>query len=414
MPKIAAIALAALIVASIAALAGIMAAFADGEPQLNESGRRLDCIPASAANPAGDCLWTPKLTKVEVKVEFEYPYCVVKLDVESNLNELPDGAGIATSNFTWRRSRSQKKSNVGLLYVQSDDTQRPLAKSLDNWSWDSHRLSGIGHTYNDEMIAHYPGWDVKTYKSLYGDDRVPFRYKTGETDWFRTLTDKVLKNLPQSTLGKVYMYVDLEYSGEFVKPKPTGNGRTALEDVSPGWVWSNSIPISHTFAGLIDEMFTCMDVAEREEERVAERIALESQKAGLRQSLTLLKSELSRARQHELDATGILKEVIDVSEKVEEMLRTIQRVRVEGLAERRQIVERYYSEESQRYSVFIQSLEGSQAALAAADAAIAAHKAELDRSRAELERIVKEAQDAEAELIAEIEEAEKALGNDEE
>ena len=410
MPKTAIIALAALIIALASALAGIMATFADGEPQLNDSGRRLDCIPVSHANPAGDCLWTLSLTKVEVKVEFEYPHCVVKLDVESNLDELPDGVGIATSSYSkWRGWSSEEKSAVDLLYIESDDTRRPLAKSFDGWSWDSFGISGMGHSRNVDIVAHYPDWDVKTY---FATTETPFRYKNGQTDLFKDLTDKVLKNLPQTTLGNVYMYVDLEFSGEFVKPKPTGNGRKSLAEVSPEWVWSNAIPLSHTFAGLIDEMFTCMEIAEREEERAAERVALESQKAGLRQSLTLLKSELTRARQHELDATGILKEVIDVSEKVEEMLRTIQRVRVEGLAERRQIIERYYSEESQRYSVFIQSLESSQAALAAADDAIAARKAELEASRAELERIVSEAQAAEAALIAEIEEAEKALGND--
>ena len=160
------------------------------------------------------------------------------------------------------------------------------------------------------------------------------------------------------------------------------------------------------------EMFTCLEVAKREEERVSERVELQAQKAGLRQSLTLLESELARARQHELDATTILKEVIDVSARVDEMLRTIQRVRVEGLAERRKIIERYYSEESQRYSVFIRSLESSRAALAAADEAIAAHKAELERSRASLESLVSSAQAAEAELIAEIEEAREALGDD--
>ena len=397
MPKIAAIALAALIVALTAALAGIMVAFADGEARFDDDGRRLDCIPASAANPSGPCLWTLRLTKAEAKVEFEYPYCVVKLDIESNLDELPDGVGIQihhTHHWIWVR------------YIHPDGGRHTVAGTTSS---DTYYYP----TGNDgkDIRTNFPHWKMSTWNS--GSLR-HFMYKSGQTDRLRFLADRISVRFPQSTLGKVYIGASLAYSGEFVKLKRAGDNVKTHGEVSPTRVWSNSIPISHTFAGLLDEMTTCMEVAGREEERVAERIALESQKAGLRQSLTLLKSELSRARQHELDATGILKEVIDVSEKVGEMLRTIQRVRVEGLAERRQIVERYYSEESQRYLVFIQSLEGSQAALAAADAAIAAHKAELDRSRAELERIVKEAQAAEASLIAEIEEAEKALGNDEE
>ena len=218
--------------------------------------------------------------------------------------------------------------------------------------------------------------------------------------------------MPQTTLGKIYMTARLEYSGEFAEHKRVGNALRTHAQVSPSTVQTNAIPISHTFAGLVEEMFTCLEVAKREETRVSERVELEAQKAGLRQSLTLLESELARARQHELDATTILKEVIDVSARVDEMLRTIQRVRVEGLAERRKLIERYYSEESRRYSVFIRSLESSRAALAAADEAIAAHKAELERSRASLEALVSSAQAAEAELIAEIEEAREALGDD--
>ena len=386
MPKTAIIALAALIIALASALAGIMATFADGEPQVDGHGRRLDCIPTSPANPSGPCLWTPTLTRAEVNVEFEYPYCVVKLDVETNLGELPDGVDVHKSGV-WGAPK--------LRHVQPDGSVHPIAHTP------LYTLSG--HL----IIAQHPDWNLK-YRSTH------FRYKSDQADLFRRMTNAVLDELPQTTLGKVRLDAGLNYSGQFTELKRVGNDLKTHAEASPTSLQSNAIPLSHTFAGLVDEMFTCMEVAEREEERAAERVALESQKAGLRQSLTLLKSELSRARQHELDATGILKEVIDVSEKVEEMLRTIQRVRVEGLAERRKIIDTYYSEESQRYSVFIQSLESSQAALKAADAAIAARKAELEASRAELERIVEEAQAAEADLIAEIEEAEKALGNDEE
>ena len=428
------------LIALALALAGAWAyaeiAAADGE--LDSSGRRIDCIPRDHANPSGPCLWTPELTKVEVKVEFEYPYCEVKLDVESNLGELPAGVGI-------------HNNNVGLVHVKSDGVARLLgglgfvlyvgvpyssnydARHGDIWDeWfytrrDMSAYVGIQgiyatrdmrstyHQYRDlwlEMIAYYPDWKLKYDIPNYAGPHRPFRYKRVETDLFKTLTQAVLTYFPQTTFGTVEFVADLEYSGGFERPRRVGATMKALKEISPNTVRSNAIPLSHTFVGLVDEMFTCLEVAKREEARVAERVELEAQKAGLRQSLTLLESELARARRHELDATTILKEVIDVSARVDEMLRTIQRVRVEGLAERRKLIERYYSEESRRYSVFIRSLESSRAALAAADEAIAAHKAELERSRASLEALVSSAQAAEAQLIAEIEEAREALGDD--
>ena len=406
--KIIGLALIAIAFAIAGAWAYAEIAEADGE--LDSSGRRVDCIPRDHANPSGACLWTPELTKVEVRVDFEYPYCEVKLDVEWNDDELPDGVSVASrgnrdyTHYGSGTRYSHKSTRAALIYIQSDDTRRPLASASHPGY--SPAWLGIGHTYNNSVIAHYPDWKVKTKDTA-------FRFKSNETDWFRTLTDRVVRYLPQTTLGGVYMKVYFEYSGEFAKPKRVGNDVRTHGEVSPEFIRTNTIPISHTFAGLFDEMTTCLEIAKREEERVAERVELEAQKAGLRQSLTLLESELARARQHELDATTILKEVIDVSERVDEMLRTIQRVRIEGLAERRKIIERYYSEESQRYSVFIRSLESSQAALAAADKAIAAHKAELERSRRSLEQLVTAAQNAEAELIAEIEEAREALGDEE-
>ena len=382
------------LIALALALAGAWAyaeiAAADGE--LDSGGRRIDCIPRDHANPSGPCLWTPELTKVEVKVEFEYPYCEVKLAVENNLDELP--YGVAVSSY-------DGLPYVNLLYIQSDGTARPLAYPRNgNWreAWGIGYRERYGH--KSQVHAHHPDWEVEGAK-----------YKSGATN-FENLTKEIVRHLPQTTLGKIYMTVNLEYSGEFAKPKIVGGYVKTHGEVSPRIAPSNAIPISHTFAGLVEEMFTCLEVAKREEDRVAERVELEAQKAGLRQSLTLLESELARARQHELDATTILKEVIDVSARVDEMLRTIQRVRVEGLAERRKLIERYYSEESRRYSVFIRSLESSRAALAAADEAIAAHKAELERSRASLEALVSSAQAAEAQLIAEIEEAREALGDD--
>ena len=366
------------LIATAFAIAGAWAyseiAAADGE--LDSSGRRIDCIPRDHANPSGACLWTPELTKVEVKVEFEYPYCEVKLQVENNLDELPDGVA--------------PYSQIAYLYhIQPDGEERSI--------------------FHGGVVARHPDW--KVLKTGYGRT-YPFRYKHDETSEFRQLTERVVRYLPQTTLGKIYMRVQLEYSGGFAKPKRVGDAVKTHGEVSPTLVSSNSIPVSHTFAGLFDEMTTCLEVAKREEERVSERVELQAQKAGLRQSLTLLESELARARKHELDATTILREVIDVSAKVDEMLRTNQLVRVKGLEERRKIIERYYSEESHRYSVFIRSLESSKAALAAADEAIAAHKAELERSRQSLEDLVSSAQAAEDELIAEIEEAREALGDD--
>ena len=367
------------LIALALALAGAWAyaeiAEADGE--LDSGGRRIDCIPRDHANPSGACLWTPELTKVEVRVEFEYPYCEVKLEVENNLDELPDGVGTS-------------KYNVDLVHIRPDGSTRTLLN-------------------RDRMLAQHPDWKLTR---RWSGQNYQVKYKHDQIDWFTNLKDAVTHGFPQTTLGKIRLEVDLRYSGEFTEHKRVGDALRTHAQVSPSTVRTNAIPISHTFAGLVEEMFTCLEVAKREEDRVSERVELEAQKAGLRQSLTLLESELARARRHELDATTILKEVIDVSARVDEMLRTIQRVRVEGLAERRKLIERYYSEESRRYSVFIRSLESSRTALAAADEAIAAHKAELERSRASLEALVSSAQAAEAELIAEIEEAREALGDD--
>ena len=384
--KIIGLALIALALALAGAWAYAEIAAADGN--LDSSGRRIDCIPRDHANPSGPCLWTPELTKVEVKVEFEYPYCEVKLEVENNLDELPAGVVVHFhEGYGWY--------SVSLRHILPDGAEMELVSRSNRYNYSNH----------PRIIAGHPDWAVFLISSQ-------IKYKHDQTDTFKQLADGVLARLPQTTLGKVYMNVGLAYSGEFTKPKRVGNTLKTHAEVSPSSVRTNSIPLSHTFAGLVEEMFTCLEVAKREEERVSERVELQAQKAGLRQSLTLLESELTRARQHELDATTILREVIDVSAKVDEMLRTIQLVRVKGLEERRKIIERYYSEESHRYSVFIRSLESSKAALAAADEAIAAHKAELERSRQSLEDLVSSAQAAEDELIAEIEEAREALGGD--
>ena len=127
-----------------------------------------------------------------------------------------------------------------------------------------------------------------------------------------------------------------------------------------------------------------------------------------------LEGELTRARAHENSATNLLKDVIEIGERVGEVHRTIQRIRVEGLAERRKMIERYYSEEARKYSLVVKALEAQEAALSALDVAISAHKAELEASRARLEAMVAEAQAAEDALIAEIEQTREALGADEE
>ena len=145
--------------------------------------------------------------------------------------------------------------------------------------------------------------------------------------------------------------------------------------------------------------------------RAEKRIALGAEKAGLRATLKLLEVELARARQHELDAAETLNSVIALAARVEEIRRTIQRLRVEGLAERRALIERYYSDEARRYSVFAKSLEASEKALAASDAAIASHKAELERSRQKLDALIEEAQAADEALTAEIEKAREQLGD---
>lgn len=339
------------------------------------------------------CIWELELTKVEVKVEYEYPYCEVKLTVEHNLDELPEGARILHPR------------NVRVIYT-------PPGADNTNSSFDFTRGYGYHgyHAFREGgwlIIGEYNSGEYKT--SLSKSAR---RYKHDELDKLQGLAQR-FSGWQQVTLGKVYMQAHLEYGDEFKIPQRVGNAFTSHESKLPNWFRSDSIPLSHTFAGLTEEVFTCGEVAKREAARVVERSALDTEKAGLRQSLVLLNAELARARQHELNATTVLKEVIAISERVDDVRRTIQRLRVEGLAERRALVERYYAEESQRYSVFIKSLEAAEAALAASDKAIAAHKAELEASRARLDALVTAAQKAEAELIAEIERAEEALGEDE-
>ena len=219
------------------ALAGAWAyaEIAEADGTLDSNGRRVECIPKDHANPAGDCLWTPELTKAEVRVDFEYPYCEVKLDVEWNDDELPDGVSV---RFAY------------LKHVQSDGTDDTLL-------------------YNSTGIrATHPDWDV-TKLNRYGSGQGPARYKHDQTNEFRQLTEHVVRYLPQTTLGNIYVTGQLEYSGEFVKPKRVGNDVRSHREVAPHYIHTNRIPISHTFAGLFDEMTTCLEVAKREETRVS-------------------------------------------------------------------------------------------------------------------------------------------------
>ena len=336
-----------------------------------------NCIPTSPDDPT--CLWQFELTKVEVAVEYEYPYCEVKLTVEDNIDELPEGV------------RPERWGRPGYYYRSPEVFYLPAGEVPPRWdAWHSKMAKlrlpegRYDHT-NSGVVQEKAGgaerWQNITLGSLHARAFVLY-------DW-------------QS-----------EFASEFARERRVGNRFVHYKSKLPVTFISNTIPLSHTFAGLTEEIFTCFEVAKREHARVEERSALDTEKAGLRQSLKLLEAELARAREHELDATNVLKEVIAISARVEEARRAIQRLRVEGIAERRKLIERYYAEESQRYSVFVKSLEASALALAASDKAIAAHKAELEASRARLDALVTAAQEAEAELIAEVKRAQDALGED--
>ena len=370
---------AALVVVTVALAIGAMATASADTP---------NCITKSLNDDT--CVWELELTKVEVAVEYEYPHCEVKLTVEHNMDDLPEGA------------RVQHQSNVRVIY------RPPGADTNHSFDFASPNVSGFSHRARN-------GWrTIGLYNSgeyIWSQWSDNIRYKHDELDILQRIAQSSAR-WQQVTLGSVYMQAHLDYGDEFRVQQRVGNAFTSHVSKLPNWFLSDSIPLSHTFSGLTEEIFTCGEVAKREAARVEERSALDTEKAGLRQSLKLLEAELARAREHELDATNVLKEVIAVSERVEEARRTIQRLRVEGIAERRKLIERYYAEESQRYSVFIKSLEASAAALAASDKAIAAHKAELEASRARLDALVTAAQEAEAELIAEIERAQEALGED--
>ena len=383
------------ILTGVAALVAVVAALAIGA-MATASADTPNCIPTSPDDPT--CLWQLELTKVEVAVEYEYPHCEVKLTVDDNIDELPDGAFIRNEYYyaqIWYAPAGEHKSNY---YFTGGHTN-----FATNWVSLRQYTSG----YPDWR----PQWDGRGWREKHS------YFNHNESSKVEKLAD-LFDDWQQVTLGSFHMQAQVSYdnSGEFVsefaRERRVGNRFVNYLNKLPSKVVSDPIPLSHTFAGLTEEIFACFEVAKREHGRVEERSALDTEKAGLRQSLKLLEAELARAREHELDATNVLKEVIAISARVEEARRAIQRLRVEGIAERRKLIERYYAEESQRYSVFVKSLEASASALAASDKAIAAHKAELEASRARLDALVTAAQEAEAELIAEIERAQEALGED--
>ena len=387
MKKIAAIGIAAAIIA-LGAMAS--AVYSDAP----------DCITAGLDDDA--CVWKPELASVEVKVEYEYPYCEIKLEVEDNLDELPEGVTIGEFDDAGQLEHRSYGSAPRIVITSPEGNESVLSplshlhkhpptaewgpailsvrygNRVTKWKWSEKFQSNHGNIQN--TAAKYLKWQGHTLDTLtlviprvsYGDEYDEYRQKVRVGNEFVDHVDRLQRS--------------------FV---------------------SEPIPISHTFSGLSEAIFTCGETARREEARMEERKALETERAGLRQSLTLLESELARARAHETNAANLLNEVIEIGERVGEVHRTIQRIRVEGLAERRKIIERYYTEESAKYSLILRSLAAQEAAMSAADAAIAAQKAELESSRARLEKMVADAQAAEDALIAEIEKTREALGADE-
>ena len=388
----------ALIAVALTLAIGAMATASADTPQ--------NCIPTSPDDPT--CLWQLELTKVEVAVEYEYPHCEVKLVVEHNLDDLPEWV-TDYAHARWL-GYMPPQGNVVHFSGKRPDYGRTIEGNYGLFDSYWYNAPG-GGIYQKRAV----GRDINYIPQINPSD---LRFDHTSSGRVVSLSKK-FESWQQTTLGLVYMQTGLSFDGgsddykAFARERRIGNEFVTKLHMLPSYrIISNAIPLSHTFAGLTEEIFTCFEVAKREHGRVKERSALDTEKAGLRQSLKLLEAELARAREHELDATNVLKEVIAISERVEEARRAIQRLRVEGIAERRKLIERYYAEESQRYSVFIKSLEASSAALAASDKAIAAHKAELEASRARLDALVTAAQEAEAELIAEIERAQESLGED--
>ena len=372
-----------------------------------------NCLPTSPDDPT--CLWQLELTKVEVAVEYEYPHCEVKLTVEHNSDELPDGVSHVDEFGSYRlHGRNYRRSSPVLVYSHPGGDY-DYRWSIRSGNRDRRHVVMVGAGVPYERLR----LGIETGQYVVSTSKYSTKFGHSSSQIAANVA-KQFAGWQNVTLGDFHLRAvveydwDSEFASEFARERRVGNSFVHYKSKLPQTFVSNSIPISHTFAGLTEEVFACFEVAKRESARVKERSALDTEKAGLRATLKLLEAELARARKHELDATTVLKEVVAIATRIENVLRTIQRLRIEGIAERRQLIERYYSEEAQRYSVFVKSLEASEAALAASDKAIAAHKAEIEASRKKLNELVTAAQAAEAALIAEIENAREALGTDEE
>ena len=366
-----------------------------------------DCITAGLNDDT--CVWKPELTSVEVKVEYEYPYCEIKLEVEDNLDELPEGVTIGGFDDAGQIKRISRGNHV------NPGSQARIV--VTNPEGNESALSPLSHLHKHPPTTewgpaiHIPGyrgriakwsWSAKFQSDYGGIQSTAARY----LGWQGHTLDTLTLVIPSVSYGDEY--------DEYRQKVRVGNKFIDHVDRLQRSFVSEPIPISHTFSGLSEAIFACGETARREEARIEERKALETERAGLRAALTLLEGELERAQLHETQAANLLKEVIAIGERVGELHRTIHRIRVEGLAERRKMVERYYTEESTKYSLFLRSLETQEAILTAADIAIAAQKAELDASRARLEKMVADAQAAEDALITEIEKTREALGEGEE
>ena len=394
------------------AIAALIIAFSANEIKADTP--NPNCLPTSPDDPT--CLWQLELTKVEAAVVYEYPHCEVKLTVDHNLDELPDGVSQVEPSSNQYRWKFAIRGYPGYLTPSSPVILYTPPGGYYSWQHKDYRGGQLAY-----MADGSHGVYVRVNRDA-GQSVVFRRDYSGQFDHSSSQTAanvaKQFAGWQNRTLGDFHLRAVVEYdwqsefASEFARERRVGNSFVHYKGKLPLTFVSNSIPISHTFAGLTEEVFACFEVAKRESARVRERSALDTEKAGLRATLKLLEAELARARKHELDATTVLKEVVAIATRIEDVLRTIQRLRIEGIAERRQLIERYYSEEARRYSVFVKSLEASEAALAASDKAIAAHKAEIEASREKLKDMVEEAQAAEAALIAEIENARESLGTD--
>ena len=96
------------ILTGVAALVAVALTLAIGAMATASADTPQNCLPKSPDDPT--CLWQLELTKVEVAVEYEYPHCEVKVTVEHNLDDLPEGAS-GYSVRIWYAPAGEHKSN---------------------------------------------------------------------------------------------------------------------------------------------------------------------------------------------------------------------------------------------------------------------------------------------------------------